>query len=287
VLTSSPLKEIAVIDIPGGQPRRLTMDLFDDESPSWHPNGKWLIFSSGRPASGAFAANGLKRAFIYELDKGTIEPIWKWISPHIPEEFEFVQMLSPIWSPRQDAIAFGMVSLGSCRLSVYNIGNDSLTILSIIPTPVKLRWSPSGRYVAFDGVYIPSLDDIEALWHPSTAVGFVDLQHDSTTIVDTTSRAFLVDWSPDGDRILLGNRDTTLRQTTIYEFDVRRNRQVWRDSLQADELVGYGQTSSEVLFLRDTPRGRDVWCLDMRTHQYQQITFDCPYMEGASIFRRR
>jgi len=287
VLTSSPLKEIAVIDIPGGQPRRLTKDLVDDESPSWHPNGKCLIFSSGRPASGAFAANGLKRAFMYELDKGTIEPIWKRVSPHIPKEVEFVQMLSPIWSPCRNAFAFGMVGLGSCRLGVYNIENDSLAIFCIIPTPIRLRWSPSGRYVAFEGVYIPPFDDTEALWHVSTAVGFVDLQHDSATIIDTTSRAFLADWSPDGDRILLGNPDTTLRQTSIYEFDVRKKRQVWRDSLQADELVGYGQTSSEVLFLRDTPRGRDVWCYDMRTHQYQQITFNCPYMEGASIFRRR
>lgn len=287
VLTSSPLKEIAVIDIPGGQPRRLTKDLFDDESPSWLPDGKWLIFSSGRPASGAYAANGPKRAFIYELDKGTIEPIWKWVSPHIPKDFEFVQMLSPVWSPRQNAFAFGMVGSGSCRLGVYNIENDSLTILCIIPTPGRLRWSPSGRYVAFDGVYIPPLDDIKAWWHVSTAVGFVDLQHDSAIVIDTTKRAILADWSPDGDQILVGNRDATLRQTYIYEYDIRKKRQVWRDSLQADELVGYAATSSEVLLLRDTPRGRDVWCYDMRTHQYRQITFGCPYMEGASIFRRR
>jgi hypothetical protein len=179
-----------------------------------------------------------------------------------------------------------MAGLDSCRLAVYNVETDSLIISGIIPTPYRLRWSPSGRYIAFSGFYMPPLGDSAAMWNIKTVLGFIDLWHDSATIIDTSKGAFLADWSAEHDQILLGHRNSTQGMMNLYEYDVKTKSQMVHGTLKANEIVGYGTHSSEVILLRDSPRGRDVWRYDLRTRKYQQITFDCPYMYNATIFRR-
>ncbi|HEU0176124.1 MAG TPA: winged helix-turn-helix domain-containing protein [Blastocatellia bacterium] len=59
--------DIYVVSVEGGQPRRLTTDPAEDIVPSWSRDGRWIYFTSNRPAEGKFAEGRSGRLQIWKM----------------------------------------------------------------------------------------------------------------------------------------------------------------------------------------------------------------------------
>jgi TolB protein len=71
------------MDAAGGEPRQLTFDPWDHESPSWSPDGRYLAYSVsgyGRSRIEIMNADGRNQRILYEDNAGCQSASW---SPHI------------------------------------------------------------------------------------------------------------------------------------------------------------------------------------------------------------
>ena len=130
--------DICVIDADGGKPRNLTfhpfgnpLHLFDDERPTWSPDGRQIAFTSNRQGQGIFVmdsdGNNLRR----------LTPL---------QTFDY----NPAWSPDGKQIAFQ--SSHNKNMDIYVMNADGSKRRRLTRHPARDRypsWSPDGRKILF------------------------------------------------------------------------------------------------------------------------------------------
>ncbi len=115
-----------------GKPERLTKNWAIDVSPSWSPDGKYLVFVSDRA--------GRPDLYILQPENGKIRRL----------TFEGSYNADPEWAPRGDGIVY--VSRVGGHFQVFRVrpdGADRRQLTEGACDHLKPSWSPDGRLVVF------------------------------------------------------------------------------------------------------------------------------------------
>ncbi|MFP9190545.1 S9 family peptidase [Natrialbaceae archaeon A-CW1-1] len=120
------------------------------------------------------------------------------------------------WSPTGDAIAFGKDTGADEHDQLFRLDPDDGTIEQLTDRPDAIHswggWSPEGNRIAFTAnrrdaahfdVYVMAVDD-----RPTTDEAhnraITGVENDPTLVYEGEGRIHVADWSPDGDRLLVG-----------------------------------------------------------------------------------
>ncbi|GAB4461565.1 MAG: hypothetical protein Kow0031_40610 [Anaerolineae bacterium] len=117
---------------PDGQPMNLTNSPADDIQPAWSPDGRQVVFSSGR--TGSF------KIFTVAADGGN--PVQLTGGRGFDEW--------PAWSPDGRQLAF--VSDRDGNAEIYRVDADGANLRRLTDNPAEdwpVSWSPGGRWLVF------------------------------------------------------------------------------------------------------------------------------------------
>jgi Tol biopolymer transport system component len=152
--------DIYLCDLKSKKATKLTDDYYDDEDPSFSPDGKFIAFSSDRPISSFQDSVNYKfghyNLYLYDLDSRKITSLTE---NHDSTSFDFAQdkslsikgnNTSPTWSPDGKKICFVSDRNGIYNLYVMDL--DSLTtfpITNVLAGCFTPSWSKDGDKIAF------------------------------------------------------------------------------------------------------------------------------------------
>ena len=136
--------DIYLCDLKSKKATKLTDDYYDDEDPSFSPDGKFIAFASDHPISSfEDSANhkyGHSNLYLYDLNLQKITPLTE--NPG--------NNTSPTWSPDGKRVCFVSDRNGTYNLYVLNL--DSLAtfpITNILSGCFAPSWSKDGEKIAF------------------------------------------------------------------------------------------------------------------------------------------
>jgi len=180
-------RDIYVMDVDGSDARRLTNGNFSARGPAWSPDGKRIAFSSSRQDGAHIDLNtvggdgtGLRR-----------------LRPGV------AVAASPDWSPDGKRLAFASSGEGSTGqifvMDADGAGSSRLThereLLASSPT-----WSPDGTRISFSAE--PCCPDSTISGPLDAHVGVIAADGSGRRVLRRGLRAFSLDWSPDGRRLV-------------------------------------------------------------------------------------
>jgi Tol biopolymer transport system component len=159
--------------------RRITRDGTHNGSPSWSPDGKRIVFVSGR--------NGIDQIWTMKADGSGMRRL---TAPRALDE-------QPAWSPDGQRIAF-VRKFSATRSAIYLIGANGTHPKALTPAGgdyQHLSWAPDGRRIAYSYARDPR--------HDRYAIYVSRVDGDGRRKLSPRSGADYLDpaWSPDGRSI--------------------------------------------------------------------------------------
>lgn len=140
--------DIYKMPLPAGDPIQLTHNPANDFAPQWSPDGSEIVFHSFR--------NGTRDIFIISADGSKTTPVF--VGPG--------QELVPTWSPDGKQIGFyrypDTMLVVTRTPSGWTAPKNLLGTATAIPNGGGMRWSPDGKFIAFQqakGIAIASTED--------------------------------------------------------------------------------------------------------------------------------
>ena len=134
--------DLYIADADGGQVRALTRDLYDDRDPDWHPDGRYLVFSSDRWSGGR---EGLYNLFVLDLESGQIQALTR--GQHSD--------LQPAWSPDGNLVAFTSDRDRMYDLYTTRFGGEGAAsprrLTHMLTGAFDPAWAASGDAMLFTG----------------------------------------------------------------------------------------------------------------------------------------
>lgn len=162
-----------------------------------------------------YEVNSEPRDFTFSPDGETITfttvsgQIYQATQTSMPVQIltNYYEVTSPRWSPDEDQLAFGGADEAAkgtffdpngifARLNIYITSSDLQSTTTVIQGVVGLtyiRWSPSGRWLAFAGNY-----------QNKDGIFIIDPETNKTTRI--WSQVSFYDWSPDGTQMVIIQR---------------------------------------------------------------------------------
>jgi Tol biopolymer transport system component len=182
--------DLWAMDLPGGQPRRLTTDPAADFSPTWSPDGKSIAFRSDR--------RGNDEVFVMNAD-GTGQ---RNLTRNPASDY------SPAWSPDGRTIAFATDREDHTGNDVWLMdanGGNPRPLVEQTGIDEYPAWSPDGSQVAFActlGTILPSsVGDFEVCVVNADGTGL-------RRITDAPGISHAAGWTPEGSEVVFAsNRD--------------------------------------------------------------------------------
>jgi len=138
--------DLYVYDLKSGETTRLTRDLYDENDPTWSPDGTHLVFASDRPTDGSLEHNvtefdyGHYHLFRMDVATGQIEPLTRGIG----------QDREPSYSPDGKRIAYISDRNGIHNIYVMNLETgEDVAVSDILTGASSPSWSPDGDQLVF------------------------------------------------------------------------------------------------------------------------------------------
>jgi len=136
--------DIYLCDLKSKKATKLTDDYYDDEDPSFSPDGKFIAFTSDRPIS-SFEDSvkykyGHYNLYLYDLDLQKITPLTENQGNNT----------SPSWSPDGKRVCFVSDRNGIYNLYVLDLDSShALPITNVLSGCFTPSWSKDGEKIAF------------------------------------------------------------------------------------------------------------------------------------------
>jgi Tol biopolymer transport system component len=165
-------KDIYLVSVEGGKPRRLTTEASDEVRPSWSRNGRWIYFGSSRtgnwqvwkaPAEGGAAMQVTKQGgreayespdgkFLYYTKGPELSSIWR-VAVEGGEEVQILdQVFHGNWAVLDRGIYFvNTRSTPRQAIEFFSFATSQVTRIAALekPSAVGLTVSPDGRWMLY------------------------------------------------------------------------------------------------------------------------------------------
>ena len=154
VIHGGPTDEIYVMDADGGNPQNLTNNPVDDDSPSWSPDGKRIVYASDREEDGHFNYE----IYVMDADGGNPQNLSNNPNEDNPNEDNHNGDRYPSWSPDGKRIVFSSEKPGhfigdfGITDEIYVMDADGGNQQRLTENRVydgSPSWSPDGKRIAF------------------------------------------------------------------------------------------------------------------------------------------
>jgi Tol biopolymer transport system component len=153
---SGPSRDLFLYNLKTDSLQQLTHDRYDDNSVSWYPDSRRIIFSSDRPHPDDYAVVDTT-VFTYgaynlhEMDLGTGQVVPVRVGPG--------QNTEPAVSPDGRRVAFASNRSGIENIYVYYVDSSRVIAATNALTNAKSpSWSPDGKMIAFSTFYKAGYD---------------------------------------------------------------------------------------------------------------------------------
>lgn len=177
--------DIWVTGMEGGRSVNRTPDSpAADLYPTWSPDGRWISFYSAREGSGYFimpSAGGRARK-ITAYQASVVGSVVSYAS-------------SAVWSPDSKCLAYALGQRREPWIEIVTLSDGTTEKLDLPKRPlnnviVDIRWSPDGRWLAYERSYSRIAAPSE-MWLTRFSDG------ESRRLTDGSSKARSPSWSPD------------------------------------------------------------------------------------------
>jgi WD40 repeat protein len=147
------MADLYVCDVRDGKLTRLTEDRYDDEDPSFSPDGGRLAFSSDRPLSPREDSSGFKygryNLYVMEMDSKEMTALTHGEGGNT----------SPTWAPKGDKICFVSDRNGIYNLYLVDLDSSAtFPITNCLSGCFSPSWSSEGDKIAFSGFQMAGWD---------------------------------------------------------------------------------------------------------------------------------
>ena len=194
-------KEIFTIDFDGFNSKQMTYDQTLNLTPTWSPNGRWLVYTS-------YSGNNPDLVMIDALGKKPKRTLLRLLGLNA----------APSWSPVDNRLT--LVLSKDKNSEIYTLENNKelrrLTRHFNIDT--SPTWSPDGKKIAFtsdrSGTGSPQIYIMDARQGDRVGVERISF---GSSYNDNPA------WSPDGDKIAYTSRVGKRFQITIYDLKIKKS----------------------------------------------------------------
>ena len=237
-------KEIALIDYDGNNLHKLTDTGALNLSPTWSPDGDYLLFTS--------YVSGNPDLIKMNMEDGKLD----WISKKKGLNS------APAWSPDRNKIAFTFSANGNADIYTMNAGGGNWQRLTQSPAiDSSPSWSPTSNQIAFtsDRSGNPQIYIMDAEGGNVMRLTFQGTYNDSPA------------WSPRGDRIAFVSREDGRFQ--IYTVSVNgENLQRVTDGIGNNENPSWSPNGLKLAFASDRTGSWNIYAINWDGTDLHKVT---------------
>ena len=257
--------EIYVMDINGGNQRRLTNNSHADSSPSWSPDGKRIVFRSNRDGH---LIDGRPTNEIYVMDADGSNP--QNLTNDRKDDRE------PSWSPDGKRIAFASDREEPLRhFDIYVMAADGSNPQRLTNNPRDDRypsWSPDGERIVFssrrEGHFKNDFGITYEIYVMDADGG------NQQRLTENRKNDWLPSWSPDGQRIaFMSDRKGDVVNFDIYVMDADGgNQQKLTNNRGWDGSPSWSPDGKRIAFVTTRDGNSEIYVMDADGKNQQNLT---------------
>ena len=260
-------QEIYVMDADGGNPRRLTNNRDGDWAPSWSPDGKHIVFLSGRDGHVDRHAP-IPEIYVMDADGGNPQNLTN--NPKADR--------SPSWSPDGKRIVFESdrdAGGNPHSIDIYVMdanGENQERLTNNLTEDRYPSWSPDGKRIVFsarrEGHVVHNLDITYEIYAMTADGG------DEQRLTDNRNNDLSPVWSPDGERIAFASdRKGGWQKFDIYVMDADGENQHNLTQHRAwDASPSWSPNSERIIFRSNRDGNWEIYVMDTDGGNLQNLT---------------